>query len=73
MPVPVPGAEALETPEPVKVNVNAEPQGDAGIDEEGNLDSMGRPLPTDELFVKDAFLVFRALCKLSMKPLLSER
>lgn len=63
----------LETPEPTTVNVNAEPQGDAGIDEEGNLDSMGRPIPTEELFVKDAFLVFRALCKLSMKPLLSER
>lgn len=58
-------------PEPT--SINAEPQGDAGIDEEGNLDSMGRPIPTDELFVKDAFLVFRALCKLSMKPLLSER
>ena len=26
-----------------------------------------------ELFVKDAFLVFRALCKLSMKPLGSDR
>ena len=26
-----------------------------------------------ELFVKDAFLVFRALCKLTMKPLLTER
>jgi hypothetical protein len=34
---------------------------------------MGRPIPTDELFVKDAFLVFRALCKLSMKPLVTER
>jgi brefeldin A-inhibited guanine nucleotide-exchange protein len=45
-----------------------------GADEtEGNLDSMGRPIPTEELFVKDAFLVFRALCKLSMKPLLTER
>jgi len=30
------------------------------------------PLTVDELHVKDAFLVFRALCKLSMKPLGSE-
>ncbi|KAI0701822.1 hypothetical protein BC835DRAFT_1264460 [Cytidiella melzeri] len=26
-------------------------------------------MSTDELFIKDAFLVFRALCKLTMKPL----
>ncbi len=32
-----------------------------------------RPISTGELFVKDAFLVFRALCKLTMKPLLTER
>lgn len=30
-------------------------------------------LTLDDLFVKDAFLVFRALCKLTMKPLNSER
>lgn len=30
-------------------------------------------MSTAELFVKDAFLVFRALCKLSMKPLGTER
>jgi brefeldin A-inhibited guanine nucleotide-exchange protein len=64
----VPNGEALDTPNP---NANG---GDAGLDEsEGNLDSMGRPIPTDELFVKDAFLVFRALCKLSMKPLVTEK
>lgn len=40
---------------------------------EGNLDALGRPIPTEDLFVKDAFLVFRALCKLSMKPLVTER
>ena len=39
---------------------------------EGSLDAMGRPIPTEELFVKDAFLVFRALCKLSMKALVTE-
>ncbi|EGN93072.1 hypothetical protein SERLA73DRAFT_172424 [Serpula lacrymans var. lacrymans S7.3] len=31
-----------------------------------------RELTTQDLFVKDAFLVFRALCKLTMKPLNSE-
>lgn len=46
----------------------------APMDEgEGNLDALGRPIPTEDLFVKDAFLVFRALCKLSMKPLVTER
>ena len=43
-----------------------------GEDDEG-MDSMGMPIPTEELFVKDAFLVFRALCKLSMKSLVTER
>lgn len=36
-------------------------------------DSHGRHLSTNDLFIKDAFLVFRALCKLTMKPLNSER
>ena len=40
---------------------------------EGNFDALGRPIPTEELLVKDAFLVFRALCKLSMKSLVTER
>ncbi|KAH9954231.1 hypothetical protein BC827DRAFT_1262273 [Russula dissimulans] len=31
-----------------------------------------RPLSTDDLFLKDAFLVFRAMCKLTMKPLNTE-
>lgn len=44
------------------------------VDEEGStFDAMGRPIPSEELFVKDAFLVFRALCKLSMEPTLVER
>jgi brefeldin A-inhibited guanine nucleotide-exchange protein len=30
-------------------------------------------LTSNDLFVKDAFLVFRALCKLTMKPLNNER
>lgn len=69
--IPVPDADALDTPQP---EANGNGHGDAGLDEsEGNLDINGRPIPTEELFVKDAFLVFRALCKLSMKPLVSER
>ncbi|OBZ76081.1 Protein transport protein sec71 [Grifola frondosa] len=32
-----------------------------------------RQLSTNDLFIKDAFLVFRALCKLTMKPLNLER
>ncbi|KAI1789508.1 hypothetical protein LXA43DRAFT_892718 [Ganoderma leucocontextum] len=32
-----------------------------------------RQLTTNDLFIKDAFLVFRALCKLTMKPLNTER
>lgn len=30
-------------------------------------------LSTNDLFIKDAFLVFRAICKLTMKPVTSER
>lgn len=32
-----------------------------------------QPISTNDLYIKDAFLVFRALCKLSMKPLGAER
>ena len=32
-----------------------------------------KELSTNDLFIKDAFLVFRALSKLTMKPLNSER
>lgn len=30
-------------------------------------------LTTNDLFIKDSFLVFRALCKLTMKPVATER
>ena len=30
-------------------------------------------MSTNDLFIKDAFLVFRALCKLTMKPLNQDR
>ena len=67
--VPIPNGDALDTMDTSAAN------GAAGVDEEGagSLDALGRPIPTEELFVKDAFLVFRALCKLSMKPLVTER
>lgn len=58
----VPNSDALDTPE------NAH----AANGDEGSYDSEGRPIPTEELFVKDAFLVFRALCKLSVKSLVAE-
>ncbi|WWC88824.1 uncharacterized protein L201_003737 [Kwoniella dendrophila CBS 6074] len=75
--IPVPNGDALDTPEPTSVTPSIPmqdgPSGAGGLDEqEGTLDAMGRPIPTEELFVKDAFLVFRALCKLTMKPLVSE-
>lgn len=42
-------------------------------DEEPEADIPLRELTTNDMFIKDAFLVFRALCKLTMKPLNSER
>jgi len=32
-----------------------------------------RELTTQDMFIKDAFLIFRSLCKLTMKPLNTER
>ncbi|KAN0116045.1 hypothetical protein V8E52_006351 [Russula decolorans] len=37
-----------------------------------NGSSHHRPLSTNDLLIKDAFLVFRAMCKLTMKPLNTE-
>ena len=75
--IPVPNGDALDIPEPTtapsaEATNGTKPSG-AMDESEGNLDAMGRPIPTEDLFVKDAFLVFRALCKLSMKPLVTER
>ena len=42
-----------------------------GANENATVASLG-PITAQELFVKDAFLVLRALCKLSMKPLGAE-
>jgi hypothetical protein len=39
---------------------------------DGAEDDDHMPLTEQEMFVKDAFLVFRALCKLTMKPLLMD-
>ncbi|KAI9069221.1 Sec7-domain-containing protein [Trametes sanguinea] len=41
-------------------------------DEQEHARHAHRQLSTNDLFIKDAFLVFRALCKLTMKPLNSE-
>lgn len=60
----VPNGDALDIPD----EQNGHGDGENG----GDLDIHGRPIPTEELFVKDAFLVFRALCKLSMKALVTE-
>ncbi|WVF69296.1 hypothetical protein IAT40_004072 [Kwoniella sp. CBS 6097] len=77
--IPVPNGDALDVPEPAHAPQSASmadrrtnTMGPAADETEGVLDSMGRPIPAEELFVKDAFLVFRALCKLTMKPLVSE-
>ncbi|KDQ64470.1 hypothetical protein JAAARDRAFT_28101 [Jaapia argillacea MUCL 33604] len=39
---------------------------------EPHPESWIRPMTTEDMFIKDAFLVFRALCKLTMKPLNTE-
>ena len=39
---------------------------------DGAEDDDHMPLTEQEMFVKDAFLVFRALCKLTMKPLMTD-
>jgi brefeldin A-inhibited guanine nucleotide-exchange protein len=44
---------------------------EAPSDADGHLDN--HELSINDLFIKDAFLVFRALCKLTMKPLNTER
>ena len=38
-----------------------------------NGSGVHRSLSTNDLFLKDAFLVFRAMCKLTMKPLNTDR
>ena len=83
IPIPVPNGDALDTPELGSSRKNAATSNvgatngastsDAIDENEGNLDALGRPIPVEDLFVKDAFLVFRALCKLSMKSLVTER
>lgn len=62
--VDAPNGDALDTADHVAA--------DTSVQEGEMTDAEGRPIPTDELFVKDAFLVFRALCKLSMKSLVTD-
>jgi hypothetical protein len=40
---------------------------------ESESDVQTKVFNTNDLFIKDAFLVLRALCKLTMKPLNTER
>jgi brefeldin A-inhibited guanine nucleotide-exchange protein len=43
------------------------------VPSEFELDVQNKLLTVKDLFIKDAFLVFRALCKLTMKPVSTER
>lgn len=45
---------------------------DDGIPE-GDREDIGHDMSVHDMFIKDAFLVFRALCKLTMKTLNTER
>jgi brefeldin A-inhibited guanine nucleotide-exchange protein len=72
IPIHVPNGEALDVPDGGAQAPSVPEGGPAAEEGEGSLDAMGRPIPTEELYVKDAFLVFRALCKLSMKALVTE-
>lgn len=48
----------------------------AKLNGNGSSSNLAQPvqtISTNDLYIKDAFLVFRALCKLSMKPLGAER
>jgi brefeldin A-inhibited guanine nucleotide-exchange protein len=72
IPIHVPNGEALDVPDTPAGPAPPMPEGGGADEGEGSVDAMGRPIPTEELFVKDAFLVFRALCKLSMKALVTE-
>ena len=60
--------EPEDTKELPRFNLNSTPPPD-DIDSE----RMTRDLSIQDMFTKDAYLVFRALCKLSMKPLITER
>ncbi|KAI0296118.1 Sec7-domain-containing protein [Multifurca ochricompacta] len=57
--------EALEAPPPHSGSPEHE-----GLHLNGSTNH--GPLTTKDLFIKDAFLVFRAMCKLTMKPLNTE-
>lgn len=54
-------------PRPSRISLSA--KSDAITEDEGAHFAMS----TNDLFIKDAFLVFRALCKLTMKPLNQDR
>ncbi|KZS97559.1 Sec7-domain-containing protein [Sistotremastrum niveocremeum HHB9708] len=58
-------------PTPISVRSFEKPNPNDNLGDGDNV-SLLRQMSTYELFVKDAFLVFRALCKLTMKPLATE-
>ncbi|KAK7696016.1 hypothetical protein QCA50_000656 [Cerrena zonata] len=50
----------------------SETAGSEALPEDDHENGILREMSTNDLFIKDAFLVFRALCKLTMKPLNQE-
>lgn len=68
----IPLEATADGPEPI---TNGLPQASQELNPDLQMheDAQARDLTLEQLYVKDAFLVLRALCKLTMKPLLSER
>ncbi|KAJ7904490.1 Sec7-domain-containing protein [Mycena olivaceomarginata] len=69
---PPPEANGVHSPSspPPSETVVGRSSVEAPSDADGHLDN--HELSINDLFIKDAFLVFRALCKLTMKPLNTE-
>ncbi|KAF8604941.1 hypothetical protein BDV93DRAFT_605460 [Ceratobasidium sp. AG-I] len=61
--------EATETPRTLEMFEAPNPNDEL---KSGISGPLTRPITNNDLFIKDAFLVFRALCKLTMKPLGSD-
>ncbi|TDL29195.1 Sec7-domain-containing protein [Rickenella mellea] len=70
--VPAEGSTELRSPQPRRANLQTfeihNPNDDL-VEEHGVA---SHAITTEDMFIKDAFLVFRALCKLTMKPLNTE-
>ncbi|KAJ7129720.1 hypothetical protein C8R44DRAFT_979029 [Mycena epipterygia] len=59
-------------PQPTSENAEERHSAELPSDYEAAEHSGSKELTINDLFIKDAFLVFRALCKLTMKPLNNE-